>query len=182
MGVSVAMILFGPKAKVDTAAVIADIAEKWPDLEVEPSDDAREGQIAFDIDGQSVVGQLIDVPMPLEDMDGLCAKSLLWPKAKNQLRRHAGHMILTTFGSDDPVERATRLTYAAAGILGSCDKAVGVFWGEANHAVEGELFQEMATELLPDTLPLWLWIATLVGTGRDGTRGCTVGLKAFGHM
>lgn len=184
MSMTVAYVLFGPKAKVDTVAVVADIAAKWPDLGVEPSDEAKAGQVAFDIDGQFVVGQMIDAPMPLEDLDGLCAKSLLWPNAKNLLRTHAAHMIVTSFSrdDDDPVERAKRVTMAAAGVLGSCPQALGVFWGDANHVIKGDLFQQMAAEILPDGLPLWLWVATLVGKGETGTQGCTVGLKALGHM
>jgi hypothetical protein len=186
MSVTVAYVLFGPKAKVDTAAVVADIAGKWPDLKVEPSAEAKDGQTAFDIDGQFVVGQMIDAPMPLstDELDALCAKSLLWPKAKNLLRAHAAHMIVTSFSrdDDDPVERAKRVTYATAGVLGACPQALGVYWGDANHLIKGDLFQEMAAEMLPDSLPLWLWVATLVGKGDDGTQGCTVGMKALGHM
>jgi hypothetical protein len=182
MSVTVAYVLFGPKAKVDTAAVVAAVAAKWPDLDVRASDDAKDGQISLDIDGGSVIGMMMGAPMPM-DADELSAKSLLWPpKAKHLLAEHTDHMILTAFTGDDPVERSTRLTYATAGILGACDRAVGVYWGDANHAVKGDLFQEMAAEMLPDSLPLWLWIATLVGKGEDGTQGCTVGLKALGHM
>jgi hypothetical protein len=182
MSVTVAMILFGPKAKVDTAAVVADIADKWPDLEVKASDEAKDGQVSLDIDGGMVIGMMMGAPMPM-DADELSAKSLLWPpKAKHLLAEHANHMILTAFTGDDPVERATHLTYAAAGVLGACEQAIGVYWGEANHVVKGDLFQQMATEMLPESLPLWLWVATLVGTGDDGTQGCTVGMKAFGHM
>ncbi len=183
MGISVAMVLLLPKAKVNTKAVVADIAAKWPDFPDAVPVKAEPGQLMFEMGGLTVIGQLVPAPIPWGDLEGPCRTSWMWPNAEEQLRAHAGHLIVTVMGDDDPVVRAKFLTIGIAGILGSCPEALGVYWGDATLVIPSALFQDMAKEILPGGLPLFLWIDFRAGKNEDGTTGgFTSGLAALGHM
>jgi hypothetical protein len=183
MGISVAFVPLLPGAKVNSKAVVADIAAKWPDLPEATPVKAQPGQIAFDMGDMSLIGGLMPKPIPWGDLEGPCRMSWLWPEAEEQLRAHAGHLIVTAMGSEDPLARAKALTIGLAGILGACPEALGVYWGDATLVIPSGLFQDMAREILPGGLPLFLWIDFRAGKNEDGTTGgFTTGLAALGHM
>jgi hypothetical protein len=75
------------------------------------------------------------------------------------------------------------LTQVIAAILTTCPQSIGVYWGDATLVVPRELFREFATEMLPEVLPLPIWVDFRVGPGHDGKMaGLTTGMKALGHM
>jgi hypothetical protein len=182
MAISLALVPLRQKARVNTKAVVADIAEKWPGLEPAPRK-ANPGQLAFDFGDNSIVAQIVPKPIPWGDLERPCQTSWLWSNAVQELRDHAGHLIVTAMGSDEPVERAKLLTYGLAGILGACPEAIGVYWGDSTLVIPSGLFQDMAKDTLPDGMPLYLWIDFRAGQNEDGTTGgFTTGLAALGHM
>lgn len=182
MGVTVAFVPLLPKAKLAAKAVTADIAKKWPDFDPPAASVPNPGQMSFDYGDDYVLAQLVPAPIPWGDLDIPCRSSILWPDAEKALKPHAGHLIVTTPCGDDPVARAKLVTSVLAGILGSCPQAVGVYWGDAALVVPSKLFQEMAQQILPDGLPLFLWMHARTGRNEDGTTsGFTTGLAGLGH-
>jgi len=184
MGETVAFVPFRKTCPLNARAIARDIAAKWPDLPPVTADEAsaKDGQVVLDMGSLSVIGQFIPAPIPWGDLEGPCQTAWLWPNAEAALRPHAAHMIVTTFGEDDPVARARALTIGLAGILGACPEALGVYWGDATLVIPSNLFQDMAKEILPEGLPLYLWIDFRVGKNAGKTAGFTVGLKGLGHM
>ena len=185
MGVTVAFVPFRKPCRVDARAIATDIAAKWPDLPAVTPDEvsAKPGQVVLDMGALCVIGQVVPKPIPWGDLEGPCQTAWLWPNAEDHLRPHTAHMIVTAMDrDDDPIARAKALTIGLAGILGTCPEALGVYWGDATLVVPSALYQDMAREILPDGLPLYLWIDFRVGKNEDGTTsGFTVGLEGLGH-
>jgi hypothetical protein len=75
------------------------------------------------------------------------------------------------------------LSQVVASVLATCPQALGVYWGNAALVISPQLFREFAVQMLPQGLPLYIWIDFRVGPGKDGkTAGFTHGMKWLGHM
>ncbi len=186
MSVTVAMIPLAPKAKVGPAGVRKAFAALWPHLPAPTSaGDAKAGSVVLDVgEFGSVIAQVVPAPIPAGDVEHAVANTWLWPhdRAAEDMAGHRGHIIVTTFGPEDPIERATLLTCGIAAVLESCPQALGVYWGDAGMLVGAGVFKDMAARMLPDALPVYLWVNMRVGTGPTGkTAGATTGLAALGH-
>jgi hypothetical protein len=181
--ISLAFVPLLPKPRFFAKDVAADIARKWPEFPRVRAEEGNPGQLSFEAGGLSVIAQYVPRPIPWGDLEEPCQTAMLWEDAEEELRDHAGHMIVTTFGDAEPLDRMKFLTVVLAGMLGACDKALGVYWGGARLVVPSKLFQEMATTMLPDELPLFIWIGLRAGKNDDGTTsGFTTGMREFGHM
>ena len=185
MGISLAFVPLVPKAKINSKAIAADIAAKWPDSPpATPVKAEKPGQFVLELGDCSIIGQLVAKPIPQGSLEESIDTSMLWPAAREDLRPHAGHIIVTVLDPDEDVRLrgAKILTYAVAGILGSCPEALGVAWGPRALLCPSQLFQEMAAKLLPDGLPLYLWVQFRAGKSPDGTTsGFTIGMSELGH-
>jgi hypothetical protein len=180
--ISLAFVPLAAKARIYAKDVAADIARKWPDFPDVKPEEGNPGQLSFETGGLSVIAQYVPRPIPWGDLEEPCQTSMLWEDAEEELRDHAGHMIVTTFGDAEPLDRMKFLTVVLAGMLGACDKALGVYWGGARLVVPSKLFQDMAKDILPDGLPLFIWIGFRAGKNDDGTTsGFTTGLRDLGH-
>lgn len=187
MSLSMAMIaLSDADARPDAAAIVADLATRWPDLPTASEPTTNEaGTFSFTVGDLIAAGGVMPFPIPWSDLDGPCAASALWPEAADTLRPHAAHVILTVTGSDDPLARARLLTQVTAALLSTCPAAIGVFWTEAGLVLPPPLFVEDATRILPDKFPVFLWIDFRVGKSAahaDRTAGFTTGMNRLGHM
>ena len=83
-----------------------------------------------------------------------------------------------------PIDRSKLLTQVVAAILATCPQAVGVYWGNATLVVSKEMFRQFAVEMemLPNGLPIPLWIDFRAGPGADGKMaGFTHGMESLGH-
>jgi hypothetical protein len=70
-----------------------------------------------------------------------------------------------------------------AAVIATCPQTVGVYWGNATLVISPPVFRDFAKEMLPDTLPIPMWIDFRVGDGEKGKMaGFTHGMEALGHM
>lgn len=180
--ISLAFVPLAQRTRIYAKDVAADIAKKWPEFPHIQAEEGNPGQLMFDAGDLSVIAQYVPRPIPWGDLEEPVQTAMLWKNAEEELREHTGHLIVTTFGDAEPLDRMKFLTVVLAGMLGASDKALGVYWGGARLIVPSKLFQDMATQMLPDALPLFIWIGFRAGENDDGTTsGFTTGLRDLGH-
>jgi hypothetical protein len=183
MSLSIAFVPLLRGAKFNAKAIREDFAAKWPALPKPASDKAETDQIAFSIGDKHVIIALMRAPIPWSDLEGPCAMSWLWPKAADELRNHAGHLIVTVLGEEDPVQSSGLLSRVCASILATCAEAPGVYWGNAALVVPSKVFQDFTTDILPGMPPVYIWVDLRVGQNPQGkSSGLTHGMKSLGHM
>jgi hypothetical protein len=121
------------------------------------------------------------MPLPADHLQASYELSWLWPTAEADLRGHTQMMTLSAAGGTVPAERMVALTMLTAAVLGTCPQAPGVLWDAAGHLVRGNVFRAFAAKVMPEQLPLLLWLGIPAWPNPDGTcDGYTVGLRAFG--
>src|SRR5207244_7905735 len=127
----------------------------------------EETRFSFRIGGQDVVAALMPAPIPWSDLEWPCKTSWLWKDAANVLRSHTNHLIVTVIG-EGALLRTRLLTQVTASILATCPQAVGVYWTDAAMVIQPSLFRKFATKILPDGLPLYIWVNFQVGKAASG--------------
>jgi hypothetical protein len=183
MSISIAMIALEPKPQISGAAIARDLAATWPSLPAASDMEHKDGTLSFSIGKALVALGLMPAPIPWQDLEGPCATSWLWPQAGHVLKKHKQHLIVTISDERPPVERTKLLSQVVAAILATCPQALGVYWGNATLVISPQLFREFAVRMLPDGLPLYIWIDFRIGPGKDGkSAGFTQGMKWFDHM
>jgi uncharacterized protein DUF4261 len=181
--ISLAMVPLSPNGSLNSTAMTADLALKWPALPKIEAGETTEEMFAFRVGNQEVIIATMPAPIPWADLEGPCATSWLWPDAAKILEQHQQHLVVTALSDQGPIERATLLTQVLASVLATCPEAVGLYWGAATLVVPSALFQEFTTKVLPIGLPVHLWVDVRVGQSPGGpSTGFTVGLSALGHM
>ena len=179
---TLAMIALGDQPQISGAAIVRDLAATWPALPPATEPDQSDASLTFSVGETLVALGLMPAPIPWGDLEGPCATSWLWPKAEAELRKHKQHLIVFLAQDDDPIEASKLLTQVIASVLATCPQAIGVYWGNATLVIPKELFRDFAVEMLPDVLPLPIWVDFRVGPGDDDKMaGFTTGMQALGH-
>lgn len=107
----------------------------------------------------------------------------MWPNAQAALEHHAAHIIFSVLGELTPMEQATLQTQVTAAVTSACETALGMYWGNATLIIPKAIFTEFAVKVMPDELPLYMWVDFRVGTGEEGgSSGFTTGMAGLGHM
>jgi len=183
VAISICMIPLAKDFKLSAQEIQRDLAATWPGLPAAGKPEKKENTLAFRLGDADVIMGHMPAPIPWSDLEGPCATSWLWPKSAEELRSHAGHLIVTVMADKPPLERAKLLSIVAASIVHTCQGAIGVYWGDATLVIPGKLFREFAAEMLPAGLPLYIWIDFRIGRSQEGgTCGFTTGMEALGHM
>lgn len=189
MSVSIAMVPIHEGGLLLAPAIEKELRELWPsapefdkgsDFDADASDS---DVIGFSTDDVHIFFAPMPAPIPSDDIEAVLEATYLWPDAEQELRGHTSHVIVTVMTELPDIERLRILTVATAALVATCEQAPGVFWCDAFMFVSGELFIEFAKAVMPDTIPLLLWVNFRVGEGPPGkTVGCTKGLQSLGHM
>ena len=101
------------------------------------------------------------------------------------MRDHSSHAIVTVMPREDQgaVEKQTLLMQATAALIATTNSARGVYWGASQLVISPEMFCDFAHDVLPDELPLHVWIDFRVGKNENGQIvGFTTGMSALEHM
>ncbi len=125
---------------------------------------------------------LVDQPIPWSQLEGPCATAWYWPEAANELRDHSAHLLVTLIDEGTKaIEKSTLLTQLVSGVV-AASPAVGIFWGPGRLVHPAQAFQEQATQMSGQDLPLFLWVDFRVERLEPGkVRLYTTGLEALGH-
>ncbi|QEG40500.1 DUF4261 domain-containing protein [Roseimaritima ulvae] len=183
MAIAISMVLFSDEPRLSVADIQRDFTSRWPDVPEPTEAEEDENTLSFNVGDSLVILAVMPVPFPASDLEGPCATSVLWPKAADELEDHQSHAIVTVNGDLDPLALSTLLTQATTSVLATSATALGVYWGNATLIVPKPLFVDIATEILPQTPPLPIWVDFRIGTdGEQTSAGFTAGMKALGHM
>ena len=187
MALGISMVMLSADEPIRGADVQRNLARNWPDLPAATEVDEGEDSLSLQLGESSVIMAKMPAPIPWSQLEGPCETSILWPDAKSEVEKHAVHWIVTANGELDPIELATLLTQATAATMGSCENAIGVYWGNATLVVPKEMFCEIARDVLPEEPPLLVWVDFRVGPDSEKstagfTAGFTAGMTALGHM
>jgi hypothetical protein len=184
---AISMVPLGPNPKISPSALKADLSSTWPDLPpLGPTEKSENKILTFDVgDTAHVFLTLMPGPIPWSDLEGPCATSVLWKDAEKVLKPHRAHVLVTILFDDkrSPLEKSKLLTQVTAALVGTCEAALGVYWGNATMVIQPELFREFAVKILPGGPPIWIWVDFRIGPNPQGRMsGFTTGLGALGLM
>ena len=185
------MIMLTADAPFDFSAVQSELTRYWPDLppsrEIadegeEPSDESG-NVLGLDFGESRVFVMKMPAPIPVQELEGPCTTSVLWPNASEEVSSHTAHWIVTVMAELDDVSMATLLTQVTAAVLAACPTSIGVYWGNSTMVIPKQLFLEFAREVLPEEVPLPIWVDFRVGQDSpQSSSGFTTGMRALGHM
>jgi hypothetical protein len=183
MTVGIGFLLLNKASEILEAHIRDEVSQHWPHISITDITQSEDKPLAFHLDGSPVYIMSIDAPYPWSDLEGPCATSILWPNAEAEIRPHKAHCIVTIMDELSPIDMATKLTQATAIVLGACEEAIGVYWGNATLVIAKPIFRDFALEILPDGYPLYIWVDFRVGSDEPNrTSGFTQGMEALGHM
>lgn len=183
MSVGIAMIMYGQLPVLSLENLQAKLAKNWPDLPACSESESKDDSLSFQLGQHTVVMATMPAGIPWSDLEGPCATSILWPDAASELQDHPYHVIVTLLGAEDPIERSRLLTQICSAVMLGDQHALGVFWGNASLIIPAGLFNDFATQVLPEELPLYIWVDVRVGMGEgESSSGFTTGMDALGHM
>lgn len=187
MSVAIAMVPLSAGARLSGSKFAAHFAD-WDDVMGPPEYEKQKGTLTFEHAGCIVAVGLMPAPIPGNDLEGPVATSWLWPEAKAEIEKQRGHLIVTVIDKSEAlsaVELRKLLTQVTASVVATSDGVLCVYWPEAGQLIKPDLFVEMAKEILPDGLPLLLWIDFRVGPVDEESGlsyGFTDGLEELGLM
>lgn len=176
------MVALAGNAKVNSQRIQQEWTRTWPDTPAPRNPEKKQGTLAFRVGEADVIYGLMPAPIPWLDLEGPCKSSWLWPDAAEEMKAHRKHIIVTVSMDGDAIERLKTLTQATCALVASCESAVGVYWCDSQVVMSPQMFREFAIKLLPDGLPLYVWVDFRVGKKDGRTAGYTTGLSALGHM
>ena len=178
-------------------AICRSLSELWPagqTVEIgwgdgtsdeERDDPDRVDAVFFRINDAKCFVALMPGPIPWSDLEGPCATSVLWADAEHEMKQHNTHFLASVMMPEeaDPINGSVLLTQLITATIEASSNVIGIYYGDATLVVQPQLFKEMATTMLPDAFPLFLWVDIRVGVNDRGyTSGFTTGMHALGHM
>ncbi len=183
MALKISFVLFDDDPEISVTEIRKDLSDRWPQLPLGSGSERSDDTWSFRVGSTDVILAKMDAPVPWAELEGPCSTSLLWPDAESQLRDHRTHLVVTVSGELSSVELSTLLTQVTASVLATASSALGAYWGSATLLLPKAFFVDCATEMLPHSLPIDLWVDLRVGSdGGNHSSGFTTGLAALGHM
>ena len=183
MAIGIAMIMLSTDSPIRAKDVQRHLAQSWHDLPAASDIEDKDGMLSLQIGGASLIMAKMPAPIPWIDLEGPCETSILWKNSASEVKKHSIHWIVTVNGDLDPLPLSKLLTQATAAAMAACDRAIGVYWGNATLVIPKNIFIDFAKDVLPHGPPLQIWVDFRVGKDSDtSSSGFTVGMKALGHM
>jgi hypothetical protein len=183
MSSPIAMIPLDRGAKLSLNAIQHQFVSNWPRLPRPVHLGRAESKVSFNVGGSTVFFELAGGPIPDNEWRAACARSWLWPAASEVLADHRGHVTVSLASHESAVNQTKFLSLAATSLLLSCPQALGVYWPAGGLVTSAEMFEAFCLQMLPDSLPLYIWVDFQIEEHSAGkTFGHTTGLAQFGLM
>lgn len=183
MSVNVSFVLQQDVEIISIDKIKNCLYKQFPDMKIDNEQQNENEIITFNINDITIAIANMPAPYPWSDLEGPCSTSYLWPKSTNELKEHKSHTLISVLGEINPLDSSILLTKITTSFLIESKLALGVYWGNATLLVPKQLFIEFTTKILPQGLPLDIWIDFRVGWFEEKiSSGFTTGLEALGHM
>lgn len=169
---------------------VTKLEQKWQTLwpEAPPLSNITErGPLTtFQIGDRAIAWTQIPQSVGWKHLEGPAACAWYWPDAASVLKTHCSHLLIHLLDQDGrPLENAqllTRLVAATSQAAEGAGGASGVFWGPGRLVHPPSAFIELAKQMAPGELPLYLWIDFRIEQDELGfLRLFTTGLEALGQ-
>lgn len=142
-----------------------------------------EQSFSFNVGGSTVAFRIVPQPIADPDFSRACAESWFWPEAKKSVDDHRGHVVITTESHETRLNQVKFVSLATTALLISTPGTLGVYWLGGGLVISPEMFREFCIQMLPDSLPLYIWVDFRVAKSDHGRSiGYTRGLSQFGLM
>jgi hypothetical protein len=170
-------------ARLSLQAIQHEFVSAWPRLP-RPIDSKRtEHALSFSVGGSSAIFDLMPGPIAAPDFAPTCAASWLWPNAADAVAQQRGHVVITLDSKETALNQIKFLSLATTALLLACPGGLGVYWCGGPVVTSSELFREFCLKMLPDSLPLYIWVDFRTARQPDGRSvGHTSGMSQFGLM
>ena len=183
VALAISMVMLRQDAPLPAIDIQRHLAKKWPKLPAATDTEEKDDSFAFRVGDADIILGKMPAPIPWSELEGPCATSVLWKNARDEVKQHSIHWIVTVSAELNPIELSTLLSQATASVMATCPSALGVYWGNATLVVPKAIFVEFAEQVLPEGPPLHIWVNFRVGKDSDKTSsGFTAGMVALGHM
>jgi len=175
----------GPVVLSDEVIVQA-IVTQWPQLPVNTgwasSPQASDSSAVFlSIAGVEIAIMSQPHAIPWNELQRPASTSTYWPNAVQELQLHDGHIMVAARGPEaDRLSVMCLLTHVLWAILRTTPQALGVYNGHAHQVVNRANYLDTA-ELLPNDLPIMLWVNVRAAPQEPGWQFYTLGMESIGH-
>lgn len=176
----IAMPMFGNGETYQLDDVIQNLKSFWglPVAEINGDNETA----FFNVDGESVAVLHVPDQIPWGDIDATAQYAYNWPNAREELKDHNGHAIVSVMPSDKPVlERFKILSKVLYAILSTSD-TIGIYQGTQSLLIPRSQYLGYVDELKEDTPPVPLWIYFGLRASDNGNSLYTYGLAEFGKQ
>jgi hypothetical protein len=171
----------GPSPAVED--VVDNLRRGWPEIgKIEATESSP--QLATIIIGEAIAALTqIPAPIPWSELAGPAEAAWYWPEAGAALRDHESHVLIALLDeSRGAVAKSTRLTQVTAAAAAAARAPAGIYWGPGRLVHNPDDFLDVANNMNPQDLPLYLWIDFRVGQNADGSLTLfTTGMEPLGH-
>ncbi len=186
-GPQLCMLALASGAGLTDSGIVAAWQALFPDASPLCATGAEKQVLSFESEGLSIMVAGMPMPIPEAEISGACARSWMWPRASEEMRRQKIHAVVTVPSGDrsraGAVRQAVAVSRVAAAICHS-GEAVGVYWGSSYQVHNPKMFIEGVQVMTgKDSLPCMLWVGLAVSASSpEGPYSLsTHGLRSFGH-
>ncbi|HKO80933.1 MAG TPA: DUF4261 domain-containing protein, partial [Chitinophagaceae bacterium] len=136
----------------------------------------------FKVDGEMVALGFMPVQIPWGDIEGAAQYAYNWENAKQELKDHNGHAIVSLMtGNKTVLERFRILSKVLCAIL-STSNAIGIYQGNQSLLIPRSQYLNNVDELKEDGTPVTLWVYFGLRKSDKGNSLYTYGLTEFGKQ
>lgn len=179
----VAMVPLVKGAKISPQLLLHHFVATWPRLPRPVNPQKVDQTLSFMVGGSTVTFRIVPRPITGHEFERACAESWFWPNASEQLNDHPGHVVITIDSHENRLNQIKFLSLVTTALLIATPEARGVYWCGGEIVVSPEMFRQFCIEMLPDSLPLYIWVDFRISKNEHGrSMGYTNGLSQFGLM
>lgn len=172
------------KAKLPDATTLHSyLHTTWDDIGELGEISTEENYIGIEVPGGSIGCELVQEPLPEEDLEVGFEASWYWPEARERMQGHTAYIAIFA-GSLmlEDIELFLLVTKVAAAMAQLTD-ASGIVWGTSGMLHEPGMFLEQATGARHDNIPIMLWVGGLFARASETELvGYTSGMQLFDLM
>lgn len=173
-----AMPMFINNQKYDLNKIINHLESFWNLSVKELTGDSSSA--VFDLDGQPVALGIMNVPIPITEIDSVIDYAYLWKDARDVLSKHTNHAIVSVLSSDNSqIQRYTLLSKLLCSIMLTTPDCIGIYQGQETLLLQRDFYLSAVDDLKNGSIPVPAWVYIGLQRGDKGINAYTYGMKSF---